>query len=124
MRYVFFLGGQDLEMLTIRKFLEEKGQEVFDRRLEWGAKASFYASEIMQAAMEGKIPVLIELERDYPLPESTILIDHHGERSGEESSLFQVFGLLGSHANSYEDRLIAANDSGYIPAMLAMGATQ
>ena len=38
--YVFLLGGQDLEMQTIRALLQEHGQDFHDRELRWGARAS------------------------------------------------------------------------------------
>jgi len=43
-------------------------------------------------------------------------IDHHGERAHEKAAILQVMDTLSIEA-SLEDKLIAANDSGYIPAM-------
>ncbi|MFZ2523434.1 MAG: hypothetical protein WAW92_03550 [Minisyncoccia bacterium] len=127
MAYVFFLGGQDLEMLTIRKLLEENNQEFFDRQLKWGAKASDYPVLMNPASFgngdSGKMPVLVELDIDGgPLPYGAIVVDHHNNRSGELASILQVFKLLGIEPTR-EHLLIAANDSGYIPAMLHAGAT-
>lgn len=82
----FFLGGQDLEMQTIRELLEESvpGQ-LYDKKLGWGAKASAYNEEIGQSLGTGCTPVLIELENDIELmEEQCLVVDHHGERAGTE----------------------------------------
>ena len=117
MRYVFFLGGQDLEMLTIRKLLVDSGQTYLDKSLGWGVKASAYAKEIAMIHQDGITPVLVELEIDIKLPESAVVVDHHNDRSGEEASILQVAQLLGIMPTR-DQILVAANDSGYIPAML------
>jgi hypothetical protein len=69
--------------------------------------------------------VLVELELDLPLPEGRyILVDHHGERAGRDrpTSLEQVFALLHLPAERWTRwfELVAANDRGHIPAMLAL----
>jgi hypothetical protein len=119
---MFFLGGYDLEMLAIRNALELSGQEFHDRQLEWGAQASAYAMEISIAVAQGKTSVLVELGLDIEPPAGTIIVDHHGDQCDKEASLLQVLKLL-NITPSREELLIAANDSGYIPAMLAVGAT-
>lgn len=122
MKKVFFLGGRDAEMAEIAKILAEAGQEVIDKCLGWGAKASAYAEEIAQAVANGNTPVLVELEIDIAVPEGTVVVDHHNERAGEPASILQVLNLLGVESTR-KHQLIGANDSGYIPAMVAMGAT-
>ncbi|OHA32912.1 MAG: hypothetical protein A2928_04465 [Candidatus Taylorbacteria bacterium RIFCSPLOWO2_01_FULL_45_15b] len=122
MKYVFFLGGQDLEMESIGHLLALKLARFFDKKLAWGAKASSYREEIAAVAKEGANPVLIELEVDIPLPQSAIVVDHHDERSGEKASILQVCDLLGQVPGRSE-LLIAANDSGYIPGIIAAGAS-
>jgi len=132
---VFFLGGSDAEMGQIMKHLVEQDAEFFSNHLSWGAHASAYATEIAQASAEGKIVVLVELDNSSApktdwsaekvavlLPEGTIVVDHHGERAGEPASILQVLNLIGVEPTR-RDLLIAANDSGFIPAMIAMGAT-
>ncbi len=128
-KQIFFLGGQDLEMLTIREVLDELKVEYYDKRLLWGAKASDYKEEIQTVLAKGMSPVLIELTLDVEIDAGrTITIDHHGKRAGSDkpTSLHQVFELL----NLPQDKwtrwfdLVAANDRGYIPAMLEIGATQ
>jgi hypothetical protein len=50
-------------------------------------------------------------------------IDHHNARSAESASILQVLTLIGATPSRVEE-LIAANDSGYIPGMKAIGASQ
>jgi len=132
---VFFLGGADAEMVQIEKRLAEAGASFITKGLGWGAHASAYATEIVQASAEDKTIVLVELDNmsapktewspekvAVVLPEGTIVVDHHGERAGEPASILQVLNLLGIEPTRL-DLLIAANDSGFIPAMIAMGAT-
>jgi len=127
---IFFLGGCDLEMLTIRELLEEAAPGAFyDKHLLWGAKASEYKSAIYEYLKNGRIPVLIELENDIELSEKQVIfVDHHGKRAGinKPTSLRQVFDLLELPKEKWSSRyeLVAANDRGYIPAMLEAGATK
>lgn len=130
-RLVFFLGGRDLEMVTIRALLQAHAPTMFhDKGLAWGARASAYQGEIESALAEGKTPVLIELENDLGLDPAMpmVVIDHHGERAGAEepTSLHQVFRLLGLPAAAWTHwhELVAANDRGHILALLKAGATQ
>lgn len=127
-RLVFFLGGRDLEMLTVRELLEEPGLRFHDKSLAWGAKASDYREEIDNALSAGLTPVLVELGVDIPLPADRVtVIDHHGRRAGSDlpTSLHQVFDLLQLPGERWSRRfeLVAANDRGYIPEMLERGAT-
>lgn len=119
---VFFLGGIDAEMVEILRVLTSVGAKVINANLGWGATASAYSAEIATVAAEKKTPVLVELITDIALPESVILVDHHGDRAGEPASIFQVLNLLGLEPTRYQE-LIAANDSAYIPGMLAISAT-
>ena len=119
---VIFAGGYDGEMIAIINACREAGVEVVDKHLGWGASASAYSSEIAQAVSEGKTPVLVELSLDIEVPSTSIIVDHHNENVGKPASILQVLDLLGIEP-SCEQLLIAANDCGYIPAMLALGAT-
>lgn len=119
---IFFLGGADAEMVEIKKVLADVGAEIFDASLGWGAAASAYVTEISTAVAAEKVPVLIELTADIELPENAIVIDHHGDSSSEPASILQVLHLLGINPTRWQ-QLIAANDSGYIPAMLSVDAT-
>ena len=119
----FFLGGADLEMATIKSLLEKENASYSDAGLAWGASTSKYGDEIEKVAKEGKTPVIIELNIDSRLPENTINVDHHNENASKPASILQVCELLDIKPTR-EMQLVAANDSGYIPAMLAMGATK
>lgn len=149
----FFLGGYDLEMVTIRDLIADAaGTELHDRRLRWGAKASHYGDEIAEAMTGDRTPVLVELENDLGLPAvdataiigvqtemaggrrpevgvagRAIVVDHHGEGAGADAptSLEQVFDLLGLPPERWTRwlDLVAANDRGYITELRAIGAT-
>lgn len=119
---VVFAGGYDGEMVEIINSCRKAGVEVVDNHLGWGASASAYAEEIAQAVSEGKLPVLVELSLDIEVPSTSIIVDHHNENVGKPASLLQVLNLIGVEP-SREQQLIAANDCGYIPGMLALGAT-
>jgi hypothetical protein len=126
----FFLGGHDLEMSTIRDLLERHAPDRFcDKGLAWGARASDYQAEIEGALERKQTPVLIELTVDLDLPKDRIvIIDHHGQRAGstQPTSLHQVFEILNLPATQWTrwHELVAANDRGYVPAMLDLGATK
>ncbi len=127
--YNFFLGGHDLEMVTIRQLVEEYSTAtIYDKQLHWGAKTSDYEQEINAALNTGAVPVLIELKLDLDLPRDKIrIIDHHGPLAGHDrpTSLEQVFALLElpDHLWTRHLALVAANDRGYIPAMQQLNAT-
>lgn len=125
------LGGPDLEMATIAQLARSAGARVHDRRPRWGARASLYLAEIRHALATGHTPVAVELANDLPPPlhadPRIIWVDHHGPRAGAQAptSLHQVFALLAlpPHTWTREHQLIAANDSGYIPALRKLGAS-
>lgn len=123
-QYVFLLGGHDLEMQEIKSILDYNKLAYFDNNLEWGAKLSDYRSLFNVS----RTFIGIELTQDIDPPQHYIDIEHHNENSHKPSSLEQVIELLksklGLEIESTRDlQLIAANDKGYIPAMLQMGAT-
>ncbi len=149
MKYYFFLGGHDLEMLEIRKIILNQGYKenisVFDLHLRWGARLSSYSKIIQKIEKNEKLNVAylttkffsnlygdekaknaysivgIELINDFSCL-NYIEIDHHNENSYKPSSMEQVAGLLNVELNRYQ-LLVAANDKAYIPAMMEMGAT-
>jgi len=122
MKKIFFLGGNDAEMSQIKKRLAEANADVIDANLNWGAKASAYQTEIMNAAKAGQTPVLIELEIDIELPTGCLIVDHHGLSKGHSQSILQILELIKRPAER-EDLLIALNDEGYIPALKTAGAS-
>ena len=123
-KYVFFLGGYDAEMVTIKEILVSKKILLFDKNLRWGAALSDYRAELA-ALSRMQIPVLIELHLDIPYPDRAIIIDHHNERAGKDqkTSIEQVADLLCLHLDRRQ-QLISANDRGHVPGLKAMGATQ
>jgi hypothetical protein len=131
-RFAFFLGGQDLEMLTIRQLLIEKYDRarIFDKSLAWGAKLSDYQSDLTSASMSGLTPVSIELPNDmpadWPLRSRLIEVDHHGARHNEASALRQVFDLLKLPESDWtrDFALVAANDVGHVRKMREINASR
>ena len=119
----FFLGGADAEMVAIKELLDKQGVAYSDAKLAWGASTSKYGDELEKVVKEGKTPVIVELVIDSNIPESTINVDHHNENAGKPASILQVCELLGVQPTR-KMQLIAANDSGYIPAMLELGASK
>lgn len=120
-QYIFFIGGKDLEMETIKQLLSAHNQPYIDKNLGWGAKTSAYEAEISRAAADGKTPVVIELEQDCKLPENAINIDHHNQNAGHPASVLQICDLLGIE-KTRDLQLIGANDAAYIPGMMEMDA--
>jgi len=112
---IYLTGGSDAEMRVIKKRLKKIGQEYLDKNLKWGAKIEDYSEEISKILEEGNIPVAIELAGAEKV-EGTIDIDHHNEKSNRPASLLQVMERLNLKPSLFDD-LIAANDSGFIPAM-------
>ena len=119
----FFLGGTDAEMVAIKELLDKQGVAYSDAKLAWGASTSKYGDEIEKVVKEGKTPVIVELAIDSNIPKSTINVDHHNENAGKPASILKVCELLGVQPTR-KMQLIAANDSGYIPAMLELGASK
>jgi len=122
-QFVFFLGGDDVEMRRIAEVARETGCEVRDAGLSWGAKASAYGGQFNEVAESGRIPVLVELEINCDLPETAIVIDHHGHYSGKPPALIQTLNLLGIKP-SRKDVLIGAMDAGFVFGLQAIGATE
>lgn len=118
---VIFAGGYDAEMMEIINVCRENGIEVIDHHLGWGASVDSYKDEIETAINGSKTPVLIELSGADQVA-GAIVVDHHNENVDRPASILQVLDLLGLEPTRRQ-QLIAANDTGYIPGMLAMGAT-
>jgi len=121
--YIFFLGGYDAEMVEIRNILQSRGEQLFDKKLSWGAALSSYAKEIEELPSDA-IPVFIELDIDCPYPENSKFIEHHNEKAGinKKTSIEQIADLLGIELNRHQ-QLISANDRGHIKAMRELCAT-
>jgi len=116
---VFLLGGYDLEMVEIKKLLIKYNKHYIDRKLSWGARVSKYQDIIHPSTHYYGI----ELIEDMELPKNYIAIDHHNEHQDNKSSLEQIAKILNVELSRYQ-KLVALNDSGYIPAMQKFGATE
>ena len=130
---LFLLGGYDLEMITIRELLISLGFEEItspvdfmsgdyfaDRHLKWGASVDSYRDLL---TFHGKIyGIELTVTDESILPENYVIIDHHNERNNLPSSIEQVAEILEIEL-THRQKLIAANDRGYIPAMLALDAS-
>lgn len=72
--------------------------------------------------------MLIELENDLGLGQALVVVDHHGERAGEDAqtSLEQVFSLLELAKERWTrwHELVAANDRAYVEGLVEVGATR
>ncbi|MDR2915342.1 MAG: hypothetical protein LBV74_11010 [Tannerella sp.] len=124
-RKIFLLGGADLEMLTIKKILERQNEIIYDKKLRWdNAALSRYAEELKQYGNNEAYEIYgVELtEKQAAIPINYHRIDHHNDYSNLPSSLEQIASLLNIKLDR-EQQLIAANDRGYIPAMIAMEAS-
>lgn len=125
-QYKFLIGGQDLEMIEICKLLSKFDLQYINNELNWAnAKLSSYSSYFNDIDYF----VGIELTEDISRPLNYIEIDHHNNNKHKPSSLLQIIDLLKEDMGidveiSREISLIAANDSGYIPAMEAINATK
>lgn len=123
MQRIFLLGGHDLEMATIRQLLDDNGENYIDHNLSWSnADVNAYYDDML-ARQHSTLFYGIELRGNAPGGVGYVLIDHHNENSGKVSSIEQVAEVLGLKLSRYQ-QLVAANDAGYIGAMLAIGATR
>ena len=120
-RYIFLLGGWDLEMITIRKILQKRGYKYFDNHLSWNnANLSSYSNILSHYGNQpGYTIVGIELvgATDY---NNYLSIYHHNQLYHLPSSIEQSTNLLNIEL-SYFYKIVAANDKGYIPAMQKVG---
>lgn len=125
-RKIFLLGGHDLEMIEIKKLLEQHGVEYVDKSLRWdNASWGAYAAEVEKYENDRDVELYgVELMDDDRVEhrENCHVVDHHNEREGRKASLVQVAEILQVSLNRYQ-QLVAANDAGYIPALQAAGAT-
>jgi hypothetical protein len=120
-KFVYFLGGHDLEMNEIKLLLEHYQAKYFDKKLSWGAKVSDYKEELIQLK-EGEIPVFIELEIDFKYQGEFENIDHHGPLSHFPSSLEQVAQRF-NHPLTRFQQLVSINDKAYKIGLKRFGAS-
>lgn len=170
---LFVLGGNDAEMCLIQQLLTMHGQSWVQPNVDWGDHVYGLADLGLKMRVQdtttehghttklnppqqyidgGTKVIFVECRpsEDWPKNDEPMVIDHHGDRSGEPASVLQVLDLLmpeertltysggqqllpDTETRSVERQissatlrwveLVAANDSGYIPAMVALGAT-
>lgn len=124
---IFLLGGYDLEMLTIHNILEENNELFFDKHLKWDNAIPEEYSDVFIEYGNKKENVIygVELHSSEFTAQyaNYVRIDHHNEFNDQPSALIQVAEILNKSLNRHQ-QLIAANDSGYIPAMEQLGATK
>lgn len=123
---IFLLGGYDLEMQEIAVLLKQCEFPFFNRNLNWSdAHLSTYSGELQRYGnLENVFIYGIELQDDgiASTYRNYVRVDHHNDYSGRPSSLEQVARIIGIGLTRRQ-KLVAANDSGYIPAMQELGAT-
>lgn len=121
----FLLGGNDLEMTTIKNLLVNAGEQFETHDLRWdNAKLSSYEKTLEEYGNSPDYQIYgIELNEDIPHPDNYVRIDHHNDFANKPSSLEQVAKLL-DLAMDRHMQLVAANDARYIPGMIKLGASR
>ncbi len=122
---IFLLGGNDLEMTTIKNLLVNAGEQFETHDLRWdNAKLSSYEKTLEEYGNSPDYQIYgIELNEDILHPDNYVRIDHHNDFANKPSSLEQVATLLGLAMDRHM-QLVAANDSRYIPGMIKLGASR
>lgn len=122
---IFLLGGNDLEMTTIKNLLVNAGEQFESHDLRWdNAKLSSYEKTLEGYGNSPDYQIYgVELNEDIPHPDNYVRIDHHNDFANKPSSLEQVATLLGLEMDRHM-QLVAANDARYIPGMIKLGASR
>lgn len=121
-QYIYFLGGNDLEMVEIRKILSVQKAPFIDKQLAWGAKMSDYKDEIAKLTPT-EVPIFVELEQDMQLDIVHEIIDHHGLYSHKPSSIEQIAKKFEIKLDRFQT-LVAINDKSYIQGLKKFGASK
>lgn len=128
-KFVIVVAKNDAEGITIAQTAAARhGVSVLITHQSWGAKWSEIEKplrrSVRQAVKCGKKVYGVELQGE--APKGAVNIDHHtysnDDRYNKRSSLEQICSILKVAMTPFM-RVIAANDVGYIPAMLEMKAT-
>ncbi len=123
---LFLLGGHDLEMKAIAKLLTSNHVPYLDANLSWdNALWEAYLQPPYKAQLEAalaQVQPLYGIELRGSIPDGCQLIDHHNKQEDQPSSIDQVSKIIGHTMTRWEE-LVAANDTGYIPALMQMGAS-
>lgn len=142
----FVLGGNDAEMTLISALLSQAGIRFVQPNIGWGdheytpIQLGLAIAPAQRMGEFGYKPEHVEgvdvvvfvecrpAKDEWPTG-TTAVIDHHGNRSGEPASVLQVLewleagGFRVSETTRRWVEVVGANDAGYIPAMVALGAT-
>ena len=120
----FVLGGNDGEMVRIKEVLDSQRIPWIQPFPGWGPK-QLKMEQVAPAMIPGHQVVFVEVTppADFPLVRSMVVIDHHGDNAGLPASILQVLDLLRIDPTRW-DELIAANDAGWFPGLIAVGATR
>jgi hypothetical protein len=130
MKKFFIIPANDGEAVEIRRILRGLKIDHVVTRQTWGATWAglepAVVTEIEGFLSANPSAVVYGVELGGPSRFGAMNIDHHiyrdENRSNEKSSIEQVAVLLGVELTSHQ-ALVAANDKGWIPALLAMGAS-
>jgi hypothetical protein len=120
----------DGEAVEIRNLLRSHGERVVEAGLGWGARWDALEERVLEEVRQYQslhpTGEIFGVELAGRPPFSAVTIDHHryddDDRWNAKSSLEQVAAILGAPLSRWQE-LVAANDRGYIPAMLAAGAS-
>jgi len=99
-------------------YVDRYGIKRIDKNLKWASAISNYKKELER--FKDKKIYAVELENDLGNNcENIVFIDHHNEYADRPASIEQVAEIIGHRLSRFE-KAVAANDSGYIPALLDM----
>lgn len=122
---LWVVPSNDLEAKTIIEMLERNGENYIVTGQTWGASWEKLEEKVlfeMGKAEENGLQIYgVELQGDSA---DAINIDHHtygnDDRSNPKSSIEQVAEILGVEL-TIDEKFVAANDKGFIPAMEKLG---
>ena len=122
---LFVTPRNDGEAVAIIEMLEKNGEQFLVTGQAWGASWDGLEEDIKEkiekAKQDGIEVIGVELQGD---SHGATNIDHHvygeDDRSNPKASIEQVADKIGAQL-TLEERFVAANDKGYIPAMEKLG---
>lgn len=127
-QYFFVLGGEDNEMVEIKKILNKKDISYIQPQIKWG-KINIEKSDLPFESVD-RILVFVECrpnwinEKDskkyfykpgtkFRILESILIIDHHNELAHQPASLLQVLDLLEIRPK-LRQKIIASIDADFL----------
>lgn len=122
---LWIVPNNDLEAKAILEMLEREKEDFLVTGQQWGASWESLEEDLKAKIEEAKVAQRevygVELQGN---SNGAINVDHHtygvDDRSNQKSSIEQVAEILGIEL-SIDEKFIAANDKGYIPAMENLG---